>query len=132
MRSHRVTIRLLTLSALICANIWAQAAGPPQTAPSDSAQTTATAAPSASSTPSWTSIGKVNFSAMVDGYYSFNNNHPSSEFNELYNFNDKTNQVDLNLLKLTASADPAPVGFRVDIGLGRVFDIIHSVKQDPE
>ncbi len=69
---------------------------------------------------------------MVDGYYSFNDNHPNSDFNELYNFNDKTNQVDLNMLKLTASVDPAPIGFRVDIGLGRAFDIIHSVKPDPE
>lgn len=69
---------------------------------------------------------------MVDGYYSFNDNHPNSDFNELYNFNDKTNQVDLNMVKLTASADPAPLGFRVDIGLGRTFDIVHSVKPDPE
>src|SRR5205823_6520259 len=106
MRSHRVTIGLLALSVLISANTWAQTAGAPQTAPSDSAQSpTSASPPAASSTPSWTSVGKVNFSAMIDGYYSFNNNHPNSEFNELYNFNDKTNQVDLNILKLTATAD---------------------------
>lgn len=62
---------------------------------------------------------------MADFYYSFNNNHPLGGFNQLYNFNDKTNQVDLNLAKLTLSVDPAPIGFRLDIGLGRVFDNVH-------
>jgi hypothetical protein len=69
---------------------------------------------------------------MVDGYYSFNDNHPSSGFNQLYNFDDKTNQWNLNLLKLTASRDPDPLGFRVDIGLGRAFDIFHTPKPDPD
>ena len=68
---------------------------------------------------------------MFDGYYSFNNNHPVSGFNEFYNFDDRTNQVDLNMLKMTISHDADPVGFRVDVGLGRTFELMHSAVPDP-
>ena len=69
---------------------------------------------------------------MVDGYYSWNNNHPASDLNQLYDFNDKTNQWGLNLLKLTVSRDPEPIGFRLDIGAGRAFEIIHTPRPDPD
>jgi hypothetical protein len=69
---------------------------------------------------------------MADVYGSWNNNHPASGFNELYGFNDKTNQVNLNLLKLTVGHDPDPLGFRVDIGGGRAFDIMHTPRPHPE
>lgn len=62
---------------------------------------------------------------MVDGYYSFSDNHSASGINQLYNFDDKTNQADLNFLKLTVSHDPDPVGFRLDLGYGRTLEIIH-------
>ena len=29
------------------------------------------------------------------------------------------------MAKLTLGVDPAPIGFRLDIGLGRVFDNVH-------
>jgi hypothetical protein len=69
---------------------------------------------------------------MADVYGSWNNNHSASGFNELYNFNDKTNQVDVNMLKLTVSHDADPVGFRIDVGAGRAFDIMHTPKPNPE
>src|SRR5882724_4509979 len=101
--------------------VWGQATPP---ASGDQTPPPAAAAPAADATPPAPkplySAGKVNFDANVDFYYSFNNNHPKGGFNQLYNFDDKTNQVDLNQAKLTISADPAPIGFRVDIGLGRV------------
>lgn len=74
----------------------------------------------------------ISLSGMVDGYYSFNNNHPASGLNQLSNFDDKTNQWDLSLLKLTASHDLDPVGFRLDLGVGRTFDLVHTPKPDPE
>jgi len=130
------TVQFAVLAVAIsgCLNLFGQTT--PSTAASDQTQAPApapTAAPApAPPTPSWTTVGKVNFSAMVDGYYSFNDNHSRAGFNDLYNFDDKTNQVDLNMLKLTASVDPAPVGFRIDIGLGRTFDIVHSAKPEPD
>lgn len=77
-------------------------------------------------------LSNIDFSVMFDGYYSFNDNHPASGFNELYNFDDRTNQVDLNMLKLTMSHDPDPVGFRVDVGLGRAFELMHNPVPDPD
>jgi hypothetical protein len=76
--------------------------------------------------------GGIDFSGMVDGYYSFNNNHPLSRLNTLYNFDDHTNEVELNLLKLTMSRDPAPIGFRVDVGLGRAFELMHTPTPYPD
>jgi len=80
----------------------------------------------------WTVKG-INFSGMVDVYYSFNNNHPGGGFNQLYDFNDKTDQFDLNLIKLSVSHDPDPIGFRVDLGLGRTFSLIYPAPNpDPD
>jgi hypothetical protein len=70
-------------------------------------------------------LAKVDFSGSADVYYSINNNHPTGGFNQLYNFNDKADQFDLNMAKLSASLDPEPVGFRFDLGLGRVFDNLY-------
>ena len=77
-------------------------------------------------------VAGMDFSGMFDGYYSFSNNHPATGVNNLYNFDDKTNQADLNLLKLTVSHDPDPIGFRVDVGLGRAMQIMHTPLPDPE
>src|SRR5690242_8499078 len=67
-----------------------------------------TAAPVPATTFSTTSVRwkGIDFSGMFDGYYGFNNNHPANGFNNLYNFDDHTDQVDLNLLKMTVSRDP--------------------------
>jgi hypothetical protein len=78
------------------------------------------------------SFHKIDFAVMLDAYGSWNDNHPISGFNNLYNFNDKTDQVNLNMLKLTASHDPDPIGFRIDLGVGRAFDIFHTPKPSPE
>lgn len=115
-----------------------QTPAPPQTPPA--AQTPA-AGPSQTPAPppppttfSSTAVraGGIDFSGYVDGYYSFNDNHPQSGFNELYNFDDKTNQADLNELRLTISHDPDPVGFRLDLGMGRAFEDMHTPTPDPD
>lgn len=64
----------------------------------------------------------------MDGYYNFNANHPpdSSNGNQLRNFDYDANTFSLNMAKLTASHDPDPVGFRVDLGFGKAFDTILS------
>ena len=84
------------------------------------------AAPSAS-VPVW-SVGGIDFSGLVDGYYNFNANHPpnNSNGNQLRNFDYDANTFSLNMAKLTMSHDPDPVGFRVDLGFGKAFDQILS------
>ncbi|HXM96259.1 MAG TPA: porin [Candidatus Dormibacteraeota bacterium] len=106
----------------------AQTSSPPADTPPASSEKPATppaqepAAPPAA--PTW-SVGPIDFSGLVDGYYSFNANHPASQTNQLYNFNDSTNQFSLNIAKLTLSHTADPVGFQVDLGFGRAFEIFN-------
>lgn len=81
-------------------------------------------------TPVW-SIGTIDFSGLVDGYYGLNFNHPASQVNNLYNFDVKANQFSLNMAKLSMEHTADPVGFRVDFGFGRAFDIVHSTEKAP-
>lgn len=133
MRAHRVKWGLLAISALTSIPAWGQATGndsSQSTVPGQTAAANPSPAPPAKSM--WTVKG-INFSGMVDVYYSFNDNHPGSGSNQLYDFNDKTDQFDLNLIKLTVSHDPAPVGFRVDLGLGRTLSLMYPAPTpDPD
>lgn len=93
-------------------------------------QPAAASAPAAAPPSVW-SVGGIDFSGLVDGYYTFNPNHPQSADhvpgqNGLYNFNLQANQFSLSMAKLTMSHDADPIGFRVDLGFGRAFDIIHG------
>ncbi len=80
--------------------------------------------------PTW-SVGPIDFSGLIDGYYSLNFNHPASQNNGLRNFDVKANQFSLNMAKLSMSHTADPVGFQVDFGFGRAFDIIHATEQAP-
>ena len=82
-----------------------------------------TPAPAPASSP-W-SLGPIEFSGLIDGYYSFNANHPASKANNLRNFDVRANSFSLNMAKLELQHGPDPVGFRMDIGYGRAFDIFH-------
>ena len=77
------------------------------------------------------SVGPIDFSGLVDGYYSLNFNHPATRTNQLRNFDVNANQFSLNMAKLTLEHGADPVGFRVDFGFGRAFDIIHSTETAP-
>src|SRR5271157_1449567 len=96
-------------------------------APADQAPAAPAAAPAA---PTW-SVGPMDISGFIDGYYSGNFNHPSSDayggqVNQLYNFNDKTDQFELSAAKLTLNHDPDPVGAHVDFIYGRTNSLINS------
>jgi hypothetical protein len=73
----------------------------------------------------------MDISGVIDGYYSLNFNRPSTvdgfdQVNQLYNFNDKTDQFNLSAAKLTLNHDPDPVGAHVDFIYGRTNDLINS------
>jgi Putative beta-barrel porin-2, OmpL-like. bbp2 len=97
------------------------------------AQTTdpAPAANGSADGPSEWSVGPITFSGLIDGYYDVNFNHPESGINALRNFDVKANQFSLNMAKVTLEHTPDPLGFRLDLGFGRAFDIIHSGEQEP-
>jgi len=88
-------------------------------------QSAAAAATPEAAPPTW-SIGPIDFSGLVDGYYAYNSNHPASGTNQLYNFDVKPNTFSLNMAKLSMAHTADPVGFQVDFGFGRAFDIIHA------
>jgi len=71
-------------------------------------------------------VGPIDFSGLIDGYYTFNFNHPASGNNGLYNFDTKANQFSLSMAKLSMSHSTDPVGFQVDLGFGKAFDIING------
>jgi hypothetical protein len=126
----RTSFLIAPILAAACA--WGQQPTPTDQ-PAPAGQTpTATAPAAAPAAPSIWSVGGIDFSGLIDGYYTFNANHPDPAFNQLYNFNERANQFSLNMAKLTASHDADPVGFRLDIGFGRAFDTIHTTEQAPE
>jgi hypothetical protein len=143
--SIRGKIAVAIFTAALCTRGWAQtsSAAPGQDTTSttqpepDSAQSTPAPSDQAAPAPTTFStsavrVAGIDFSGFVDGYYAFNNNHPKAGLDQLYNFDDRTNQWDLNLAKLTLSRDPAPIGFRVDVGFGRTFEIVKTPHPDPD
>ncbi len=72
----------------------------------------------------------MQLSGFIDGYYSYNANHPSeaadNQINGLYAFNDKTDQVNLSAVKLTLNHDPSPVGAHLDLLYGRTDEIMNG------
>jgi hypothetical protein len=109
----RYTVLFLSLAAIA----WCQSEIP-QTPP------TAAPAPPAPA-PTW-SVGAIDVSGLLDGYYSFNNNHPASGFTTLRNFEVKSNQFSLNMSKLSLSHAGDPIGFTLDIGFGRAWQVFHA------
>jgi hypothetical protein len=102
----------------------------PAPAAAPAAADQAPAAPAAPAAPTW-SVGPMDISGFIDGYYSFNVNRPNTtdgfdQLNQLYNFNDKTDQFELSAAKLTLNHDPDPVGAHVDFIYGRTNTLINS------
>jgi len=102
-----------------------------QKPPEDQKSAEPTAAPAQTNSSVW-SVGPIDFSGLVDGYYSYNANHPASRQNQLHNFDFQANQFSLNMAKLSLSHSPDPIGFQVDFGFGKAFDVIHSSEQAPQ
>ncbi len=70
-------------------------------------------------------LGPVEFSGLVDVYYSLAFNHPASRVNNLRNFDARANMFSLNMAKLEMQHAADPIGFRLDLGFGRAWDIFH-------
>ncbi len=120
------------LGVLLCCTVAASAQpkGAAGGAPAPPQSQSAAATPAPPPAPSVWSVGSLDFSGLVDAYYSYNANRPSNaangQINDLYNFNDKTDQFNLSMAKLTINHDPAPIGVHADLIFGRANDLIHS------
>lgn len=85
------------------------------------AQTSETAAPAAATTDTfrWKSLS---YNGYLDVFYNLNYNHPASGASQMQAFNLTADKWSLASATASLSVDPAPVGFRVDAGAGRVYD----------
>jgi len=68
---------------------------------------------------------------LMDVYYGINFNHPVSRVSQLRNFDVAAGQFSLNMLKLSLERSARPAGFRIDLGFGKAFDIIHGSELSP-
>lgn len=99
----------------------------PAAAPVAAAADAAAAPAAAPAAPVW-SVGGIDFSGLVDGYFSGNFNNPASRLNQLQNFDTQANQFSLEMAKFSMGHSPDPVGFQIDLGFGKAFDIIHATE----
>lgn len=113
---------------------FAQGAAPQQ---QDGAQTppaaTSDATPPAAAAPApspWTR-GGVDIYLLADVYGDLNFNHPALGYNQLYNFNDKANNVHLSFAKIAFEKASGILGFRVDAGTGRTVDVVGGADDAP-
>ena len=58
------------------------------------------------------------FSALADGYFTENFNHPSTDANQLQNFDLKWGQPALNLALFSVDKSDKVLGFHADAGFG--------------
>jgi hypothetical protein len=134
----KVFIRSLTGAAMAIALIAGaqtpapSSSPPPAQTPAPAAQ--APAAPAATPAPApltfpW-KVGPMAVTGFIDGYYSYNYNQPTNsangQINQLYNFNDKTDTVELSAAKLTLNHDPAPFGAHFDFLYGRTNEMMNA------
>ena len=93
----------------------------------------ATDAAAAAPTPKPWRVGPFDVTGFADGFYSFNNNHPTEgangEMNDLYNFNQDANQPALSAAKLTLNHDPGKIGAHFDFVYGRTNKLINAKNQ---
>lgn len=110
---------MLRIQRVISSFVLAMGVAGAQTPPPD---------PPAPAAPSAWSAGPIEFSGLVDAYYSLNFNHPASRNNIIRNFDVKANQFSLNFAKLTMEHAPDPVGFKFELAAGRAMDIFHATE----
>ena len=112
MRKHKC------LQAAVLVSLVALAASAQQ--PAQDAQ-----APAPPAAPPW-SAGGIDFSGYVDVYANLNFNKPASGFQAPYRtFDAKANSFSLNFATLTMQHAADPIGFRMDLGFGRGYEIFH-------
>lgn len=121
---------LITAASIASAQAPAPAGTPGPATPAASAPVPAAApADAPPAAPTW-SVGPMDISGFIDGYYSYNYNRPGNsangQTNDLYNFNDKTDQFSLSAAKLTINHDPDPVGAHIDFLYGRTNTLVNN------
>jgi hypothetical protein len=105
-------------------------AAPTDQAGGPSAQDAGAPAQQPAATPPTWSAGPIDFSGAVDGYYSYNFQHPADRTNRLYNFNIPAQQFSLDMLEVGISHSPDPIGGEIDLGFGQAFKTFNAFDND--
>jgi hypothetical protein len=79
----------------------------------------APAPPPAASAWNWKGFS---FSGFVDTYLIKNGNNPATGISQLQAFNITSNRLSLNNATAQLAFDPKPIGFRLDLGMGRTYE----------
>ena len=137
----RSSIRnFLIVNAMLAGLAAAAQTQTPPAAPTPAATPAPAASPAAATdsaaaapTPKPWRAGPFDVTGFVDGYYSFNNNHPTGanngESNDLYNFDFNANQPSLSAVKLTLNRDPGKLGAHFDFIYGDTNKLINAKNQ---
>lgn len=120
-----MTRRIFTAVVYLSLTVASVVAQTPAPAPADASATPGATPAAAPGKNPW-AVGPFVFSALVDGYYSYNHNDPGNETNLLRNFDTRSGTPTLSLAKFSLDAPAAPIGFHIDAGFGRTLAIIES------
>ncbi len=74
-----------------------------------------------------TSVTGISWSGLIDVYYSENLNDPSTQMNQMRNFDVYGNQFGLSLAKITLQKQEGPVGARIDMAFGTTNDLVQGI-----
>ncbi len=66
------------------------------------------------------------FSGLADGYFTYNNNHPELDVNQLQNFDLHTAAPRFSLGKFTIDKSDKVFGVHLDVGVGETMRLIHA------
>jgi hypothetical protein len=85
--------------------------------------------PAPSAAPGSTPAARVKVGGFVDAYYGWNVNRPADHANFFPGAGTtakRDNEVSVNLAQIDLTVDPAPVGFRLAVGLGTSTEVVHA------
>jgi hypothetical protein len=119
---------LIAGASVLAGTLLAQTDPAPATTPAPASAP----APAPAPTPSVFSQHGTDFSFLFDGYADVNFHHPDSGYNQLRNFDFRSDTAHVNMGKITIDHGPAPVGFHLDVGFGQTFNWVHSTDRAPE
>ncbi len=125
-----IAMALLVAAHVSRAQTTESAAPPAAPAQDPSAEAAPAATTPAALAPTAWKFGQLNISGLLDAYYDVGLNDPADHVNQLRNFDDRANQPELSMASVTLDYAPDPVGFHVDAGFGRAFDIMSSTEKD--
>jgi hypothetical protein len=120
----RIPLCILALAV----SSWAAPIDTPDQAPTPQTPPPTDAAKPADATPPAPppKYGGWAFSALADGYFNLNLDHPASNLNELQNFDTHWDQPELSLAKVTIDKSDQMLGIHLDVGVGETMRLIHA------